>query len=139
MDVDIRQVLPHRYPFLLVDRFESLDGDRFVCLKNVTSNEPFFVGHFPGEPVMPGVLIIEALAQAAAVGLAAREGSVGSNVGYLAAVDGARFRRKVVPGDQVRLEGDIKTFRRGLCKVDAWAEVDGERAAEASLSFVYQD
>lgn len=139
MDVDIRQVLPHRYPFLLVDRFVSLDEDRFVCLKNVTSNEPFFIGHFPEEPVMPGVLIIEALAQAAAVGLAAREGSVRGHVGYLAAIDGARFRRKVVPGDQLRLEGEILTFRRGLCKARARAVVDGETAAEASLSFVFQD
>lgn len=139
MDVDIRQVLPHRYPFLLVDRFVSLDGDRFACLKNVTVNEPFFEGHFPGEPVMPGVLIIEALAQAAAVGLAAREGAAHGRVGYLAAVDDARFRRKVVPGDRLDLVGEILAFRRSLCKVRAEARVDGEVAAEASLSFVFQD
>jgi len=139
MDVDIRAVLPHRYPFLLVDRLISSEGDRFVCIKNVTFNEPFFVGHFPAEPVMPGVLILEALAQAAAVGLAAREGAMSGAIGYLAAVDGARFRRKVIPGDQLQLEGEILAFRRRLCKVAANARVDGEIAAEATLSFVFQD
>jgi 3-hydroxyacyl-[acyl-carrier-protein] dehydratase len=139
MDVDIRRVLPHRYPFLLVDRLLSQDGDAFVCQKNVTINEPFFVGHFPGEPVMPGVLIVEALAQAAAVGLAVREGMSDGQVGYLAAVDGARFRRKVVPGDVLRLEGEILAFRRRLCKVAARALVGDEVAAEATLSFVFQD
>lgn len=139
MDVDIRRVLPHRYPFLLVDRLLSQDGDAFVCQKNVTINEPFFVGHFPGEPVMPGVLIVEALAQAAAVGLAVREGMSDGSVGYLAAIDGARFRRKVVPGDVLRLEGEILAFRRRLCKVAARALVGGDVAAEATLSFVFQD
>lgn len=139
MDVDIRRVLPHRYPFLLVDRLVSQDGDAFVCQKNVTINEPFFVGHFPGEPVMPGVLIVEALAQAAAVGLAVREGMSDGSVGYLAAIDGARFRRKVVPGDVLRLEGEILAFRRRLCKVAARALVGDEIAAEATLSFVFQD
>lgn len=138
MDVDIRAVLPHRYPFLLVDRLISQEGDRFVCIKNVTFNEPFFAGHFPAEPLMPGVLILEALAQAAAVGLAAREGIETGSIGYLAAVDGARFRRKVVPGDCLQLEGEILAFRRRLCKVATVARVDGEVAAEATLSFVFQ-
>lgn len=139
--VDVRGILPHRYPFLLVDAFVSQDGDRFECLKNVSHNEPFFQGHFPAEPVMPGVLILEALAQAAAVGLAVREGSAGQaegpGVGYLTGVDGARFRRKVVPGDQLRLTGTIVLFRRGLCKVDARALVGDEVVAEAQLSFMY--
>ena len=139
MTVDVRALLPHRYPFLLVDRFVSQDGDRFACIKNVSFNEPFFVGHFPAEPVMPGVLIVEALAQAAAVGLAVREGFVEGQVGYLAAVDGARFKRKVVPGDTLRLEGEILAFRRRLCKVAAVAKVGDEVAAEATLSFVFQD
>ncbi len=139
MDVDIRAVLPHRYPFLLVDRMLSQDGDRFVCVKNVSYGEPFFAGHFPQEPVMPGVLIVEAMAQAAALGLAAREGLEGGQVGYLAGIDDARFRRKVVPGDVLRLEGEILLFRRGLCKVAVRATVEGETAAEATLSFVYQD
>ncbi len=136
-DVNIREILPHRYPFLLVDRFVSLEGDHFECLKNVSYNEPFFAGHFPEEPVMPGVLILEALAQAAAVGLAAREGGKAGQVGYLAAVDGAKFKRKVVPGDTLRLTGDILLFRRGLCKVQASALVGDETAAEAQLSFVF--
>ncbi len=136
--VDVRGILPHRYPFLLVDAFVSQDGDDFECLKNVSHNEPFFVGHFPAEPVMPGVLVIEALAQAAAVGLAVREGRQGEpGVGYLTGVDGARFRRKVVPGDQLRLTGTIVLFRRGLCKVDARALVGAEVVAEAQLSFMY--
>lgn len=139
MDVDIRAVLPHRYPFLLVDRLVSQEGDRFVCVKNVSWGEPYFVGHFPGEPVMPGVLIVEALAQAAAVGLAVREGVTSGAIGYLAGIDGARFRRKVVPGDVLELEGEILMFRRRLCKVAARAHVGGEVAAEATLSFVFQD
>lgn len=138
MAVDIRGILPHRYPFLLVDAFVSQEGDSFECLKNVSHNEPFFVGHFPTEPVMPGVLIVEALAQAAAVGLAVREGQLASpGVGYLASIDGAKFRLKVVPGDQLRLTGTITLFRRGLCKVEARALVGDKVAAEASLSFMY--
>lgn len=137
MSVDIRAILPHRYPFLLVDAFVSQEGDRFECIKNVSHNEPFFEGHFPTEPVMPGVLIIEALAQAAAVGLAVREGGTPGGVGYLAGVDGARFRRKVVPGDQLRLTGEILLFRRGLCKVRAEALVGDEIAAQAELSFMF--
>lgn len=138
MAVDIRAILPHRYPFLLVDRFVSQSGDSFECIKNVTHNEPFFVGHFPDEPVMPGVLIVEALAQAAAVGLAVREGQTdGGAVGYLTTVDGAKFRRRVVPGDQLRLTGTITLFRRGICRVEARALVGEEVAAEATLSFMY--
>lgn len=137
MTVDIRAILPHRYPFLLVDAFVSQDGDSFECLKNVSFNEAFFQGHFPEEPVMPGVLILEALAQAAAVGLAVREGLSEGQVGYLAAVDGAKFKRKVVPGDQLRLTGDILLFRRRLCKVAARALVGDDLAAEAELSFVF--
>lgn len=137
MSVDIRGILPHRYPFLMVDAFVSQEGDSFECVKNVSFNEPFFQGHFPGEPVMPGVMIIEALAQAAAVGLAVREGRQDGQVGYLAAVDSAKFRRKVVPGDRLRLTGEILLFRRGLCRVSAVALVGEEVAAEAALSFVF--
>lgn len=138
MNIDIQKILPHRYPFLLVDRFISLEGDTFHCIKNVTHNEPFFVGHFPTEPVMPGVLIIEALAQAAAVGLAVREELTDdSALGYLTTVDKAKFRRKVVPGDRLDLIGEIVLFRRGMCKVEARAEVDGEVAAQALLTFMY--
>lgn len=138
MTVDVRAILPHRFPFLLVDAFVSQEGDAFECVKNVSHGEPYFQGHFPDEPVMPGVLILEALAQAAAVGLSVREGTADSGAaGYLASVDGARFRRKVVPGDRLRLTGEILVFRRGLCKVAAKALVGDEVAAEATLSFVY--
>jgi len=138
MSVDVRSILPHRFPFLLVDAFVSQEGDAFECVKNVSHGEPYFQGHFPDEPVMPGVLIVEALAQAAAVGLSVREGTVGSGqAGYLAAIEGAKFRRKVVPGDRLRLTGEILLFRRGLCKVAARALVGDEVAAEANLSFMY--
>ena len=139
MDGLVKRVLPHRYPFLLVDAFVSQEGDRFECVKNVSVNEPHFQGHFPDEPVMPGVLIVEALAQAAAIGLAVREGEafVGGRTGYLAGIERARFRRKVVPGDRLRLTGTITRFRRGYCSVDAVALVGDEVAAEATLAFVY--
>ena len=137
MDVDIPAILPHRYPFLMVDAFVSQEGDRFEGVKNVSFNEPFFQGHFPDEPVMPGVMIVEALAQAAAVGLSLRDGGLDGKVGYLAAIEGAKFRRKVVPGDRLRLTGEILLFRRGLCKVAARALVGEELAAEATLSFVF--
>lgn len=139
MSIDVRAALPHRYPFLLVDAFLSLEGDAFECVKNVSNNEPYFVGHFPGEPVMPGVLIVEALAQAAALGLRAREGEAleAGAVGYLTGIERARFRRRVVPGDQLRLTGRITRFRRGLCTVDAVALVGDEVAAEATLSFMF--
>lgn len=137
MTVDVRSILPHRYPFLFVDAFVSQSGDAFECVKNVSYGEPYFRGHFPDEPVMPGVLILEALAQAAAVGLSVREGHAVPGAGYLAAVEGAKFRRKVVPGDRLRLTGEILLFRRGLCKVAATALVGDEVAAEATLSFVY--
>ncbi len=137
MALDVRTVLPHRYPFLFVDALVSQEGDDFECVKNVTHNEPFFAGHFPQEPVMPGVLIVEALAQAAGVALAAREGGAPGGIGYLAGIEAARFRRKVVPGDVLRLTGRIVLFRRGLCRVEATALVGEDVAAEATLSFVY--
>lgn len=136
-DVDIKQILPHRYPMLLVDKFISQAGDEFECLKNVSYNEPFFNGHFPQEPVMPGVLILEALAQAAAVALAVREGWTDGGVGYYTGIDKAKFRRKVVPGDALRLTGSILTFRRGVFKVAAKALVGEEMAAEGELSFLF--
>ena len=139
--LELRALLPHRYPFLLVDAFVSQTGNLFECRKNVSFNEPYFQGHFPEEPVMPGVLILEALAQASAVGLAVREGWTGPDtepqIGYLAGVDGAKFKRKVVPGDVLRLTGNIVLFRRRLCRVEAKALVGDEVAAEAVLSFVF--
>lgn len=136
-DVDIRKILPHRYPFLMVDAFVSQEGDSFECIKNVSHNEPFFQGHFPDEPVMPGVMQIEALAQASAIGLAVRENFDGGQIGYLASVDNAKFKRMVVPGDQLRLTGEIILFRRKLCKVKAVALVGDEVATEAELSFFF--
>jgi 3-hydroxyacyl-[acyl-carrier-protein] dehydratase len=121
----------------MVDAFVSQEGEGFECIKNVSHNELFFQGHFPEEPVMPGVMIIEALAQAAAVGLAVREGQSDQGMGYLAAIESAKFRRKVVPGDQLRLTGEILVFRRGLCKVKTAALVGNDIATEATLTFVF--
>ena len=137
--VDIQALLPHRYPFLMVDKFVSQEGDSFECLKNVSHNESFFQGHFPQEPVMPGVMIIEALAQASAVGLMVREKSEAKLIGYLVSIENAKFKRKVVPGDQLRLTGTITMFRRRLCKVQTKALVGEDVAAEADLSFMFAE
>jgi 3-hydroxyacyl-[acyl-carrier-protein] dehydratase len=137
--IDIRGILeylPHRYPFLLVDRVLELEpGRRIVAIKNVTINEPYFVGHFPHIPVMPGVLMIEALAQAAGVlsfETLGRRSDPGS-VFYFVGIDGARFKRPVVPGDQLRLEVEILRFARSISKFRGVATVDGAVAAEAEL------
>ncbi len=137
--MDIHQILkklPHRYPFLLVDRVLELEkGVRIKALKNVTINEPFFMGHFPHRPVMPGVLMLEALAQAAAVlsfetmGIEPDD----TTVYYFAGIDGARFRRVVEPGDQLILEASIERAKAGIYKYKARASVDGETAVEAEL------
>lgn len=130
---DIMAVLPHRPPFLLLDRVLVYGGGRVHAVKNVTMNEPFFVGHFPAEPVMPGVLIVEALAQACTFALDETR-RPGLSV-YLAGVDGARFKRKVVPGDALHLYGDILMWRRGIGRGECRAEVDGEVVATATLTF----
>lgn len=135
--LDIREIMariPHRYPFLLVDRVvEIVPGRSIVAIKNVTMNEPFFQGHFPGAPVMPGVLIIEALAQAGAVLLLTDIPDRGSKLVYFTGIDEARFRRPVVPGDQVRLSMEVLKLRSRTCKMRGRAEVDGELAAEAEI------
>ncbi|MFN5512046.1 MAG: 3-hydroxyacyl-ACP dehydratase FabZ [Burkholderiales bacterium] len=137
--IDVRgilQTLPHRYPFLLVDRVIELEpGKRAVAIKNVTMNEPHFTGHFPHYPVMPGVLIIEALAQAAGVLSCATLGQVSdpNSVFFFVGIDKARFKRPVVPGDQLRLEVEILRFARSLSKFRGVATVDGQVAAEAEL------
>lgn len=123
--------LPHRYPFMLLDRVISHGGGEVHALKNVTMNEPFFMGHFPGEPVMPGVLIVEALAQASMFSIDVPPGSVG----YLAGIEGVRLKRKVVPGDQLHLFVSLDYFRRGVGKTSCRAEVDGTVACEAQLLF----
>ncbi|MBT6148705.1 MAG: 3-hydroxyacyl-ACP dehydratase FabZ [Gemmatimonadetes bacterium] len=130
--VAIKKIIPHRYPLLLVDRIiEMVPGERIVGLKSVTANEPFFQGHFPEFPVMPGVLIIEALAQTGAV-LMLQEGEEGQ-IPFFAGIDKARFRRQVVPGDQLRLELTVLQARRGTCKMKAQAFVESEIAAEAEI------
>ena len=133
---EIRDYLPHRYPFLLIDRvLEMEEGKRILALKNVTINEPFFPGHFPHHPVMPGVLIVEAMAQAAAV-LSFKSMGVKpdeSSVVYFAGIDNARFKRPVVPGDQLIFDVEITHAKRNIYKYKARASVDGELAAEAEL------
>ena len=137
MDIQaILKQLPHRYPFLLVDRVLELERNtRIKAIKNVTFNEPFFTGHFPGRPVMPGVLILEALAQAAGLLAFDAMGQVPdeNNIYYFVGIDSARFKRPVVPGDQLVLEITIDRVRAGIWKFKAIASVDGEVAAEAEL------
>ncbi len=132
--INIREVLatlPHRFPFVLIDRVLSAGDGEVHALKNVTANEPHFQGHFPQEPVMPGVLITEALAQASMFCLPLEPGTIG----YLVGIDGARFKRKVIPGDSLHLHVRLDYFRRGLGKTICRAEVDGELAAEAQILF----
>lgn len=128
-------MLPHRFPFLLVDRVLELEpGKRARAIKNVTINEPFFVGHFPGRPVMPGVLVIEALAQVAGILLTHDRVDREEHLIYLAGVDGAKFRRPVVPGDQLVLDVEIVRLRPTFAKVRGVARVEGRVAAEALIS-----
>ena len=137
MDIhEILDHLPHRYPFLLVDRVLSIDlGKSIVALKNVTINEPFFPGHYPHHPVMPGVLIIEAMAQVAALLTFKSSGSKPdeNSVYYFAGIDAARFKRPVSPGDQLIIKVTLDRSKRGVFKFSATAEVGGDLAAEAEL------
>lgn len=136
---EIMQILPHRYPFLLVDRIIELEpGKRVVGLKNVTANEEYFNGHFPGYPVMPGVLIIEALAQTGAVGVLSMDEYKGKLV-LFAGIDKVKFRRQVVPGDQLRLEVEVTKLRGRVGKCQAKAFVGEELAVEGELMFAVAD
>ncbi len=135
----IQEILPHRYPFLLVDRIIEVEyGKRAVGLKNVSMGDPFFQGHFPGFPVMPGVLIIEALAQVGAVALLGSDEHRGK-MALFAGIDGVRFKRQVVPGDVLRLEVELDKMRRGVGFGSATATVDGELAAKGQLMFAVVD
>ncbi|HEY2462054.1 MAG TPA: 3-hydroxyacyl-ACP dehydratase FabZ [Candidatus Acidoferrum sp.] len=132
--VEIQKILPHRYPFLMVDAILEMEPvKRIVGVKNVTINESFFQGHFPGKPIMPGVLIIEAMAQTGGLLLLREVPDRESKLLYFVAVDGARFRRPVVPGDQLKLEVKVLAWRGDFCKLDGRATVDGQLAAEATL------
>jgi beta-hydroxyacyl-ACP dehydratase FabZ len=131
---EILKILPHRYPFLLVDRIVEVDwGKRIVGIKNVTFNEEFFQGHFPGNPVMPGVLILESMAQVAAIGLFGVVPEHEKKLLYLSAVDRCKFRRPVFPGDQLRIEAEIVNLRPKACRCRVTASVNGSLCAEAEL------
>ncbi len=140
LDIDaIREILPHRYPFLLVDRIEELETERVVGIKNVTVNEPFFAGHFPDYPVMPGVLIIEAMAQVAGVLVLSGIPDRKNKLVKLAGVDGAKFRKPVRPGDRLRMEMKVLRSRPAMAKVSGTATVDGVVVAEAEILCVLAD
>ena len=131
---EIQKILPHRYPFLMVDAIEEMEKvKRIVGIKNVTINELHFQGHFPGQPIMPGVLIIEAMAQTGGLLLLLEIPERNNKLLYFVAIDDARFCRPVVPGDQLKLEVKVISWRGDFCKLDGKATVDGELAAEATL------
>ena len=137
MDIkEIMKILPHRPPFLLIDRVEEIvEGEKIVAIKNVTMNEPFFVGHFPQEPVMPGVLIVEAMAQAGAVAVLSMDQFKGKTA-YFGGIDNAKFRRKVVPGDTLRIEVEIIKLKMNAGIGKGTAYVDGKKACEAEITFL---
>ena len=137
---EIMKVLPHRYPFLLIDRILEIEGrQRIVGMKNVTINEPFFQGHFPGHPIMPGVLIIEAMAQVGGMLLMGGLEEAEQKVVYFMSLDNVRFRKPVKPGDQLRFELDVIQIRGAVCKMRGVAKVDGELVAEAEMAAMVRD
>jgi 3-hydroxyacyl-[acyl-carrier-protein] dehydratase len=138
---EIMRILPHRFPFLMVDRILEVEpGKRIVGIKNVTINEPFFQGHFPGHPVMPGVLIIEAMAQVAGIlAYLSSDEEIRKRVTYFMAIDNARFRKPVVPGDQLRLEMETTMNRRGIWGFNGKAYVQEKLVADADLKATFAD
>ncbi len=135
----IQDLLPHRYPFLLIDRILELEDMRVVAIKNVTMNEPHFTGHFPGFPVMPGVLIVEAMAQTAGVLVLNRIQNRAEKLVFLAMIEQARFRKPVVPGDQLRIEVVFLKLKPSVAKIHAVATVEGVVVAEADLMCTLSD
>jgi 3-hydroxyacyl-[acyl-carrier-protein] dehydratase len=134
LDIEaIRKILPHRYPMLLVDRILEVEPDRIVGIKNVTANEPFFAGHFPDFPVMPGVLIVEAMAQVAGVLVLMDMPNRANKLVFLAGIDNAKFRRPVVPGDQLRMEMKVLKKKASVAKMYGQATVDGVVVAEVEV------
>lgn len=135
MDInEIQQYLPHRYPFLLVDRvLECVPGERIVAVKNVTFNEPFFPGHFPKLPIMPGVLIIEAMAQVGGLLLMEMVEDVENKTIYFMALDNVKWRRPITPGDQIRFELEMLQLRRHVCRMRGVGYVEGQVAVEAEM------
>ncbi len=132
---EIQELIPHRYPFLLVDKIIDMEpGKKAIGIKNVTINEPFFEGHFPGLPIMPGVLIVEAMAQvAAAICMGLEENK--EKLGVFTGIDNCKFRRQVVPGDSLRMEVEMTALRRGIGKADAKAYVGDDLACSGNLTF----
>lgn len=137
LDIDIVQkILPHRYPFLFVDKILEVNDKRVVGIKNVTIGEPFFQGHFPGHPIMPGVLIIEAMAQVAGVGALSMKDNAGK-LAYFLSINNAKFRKPVLPGDTLKIEIDLIKIKLSMLQVHAVAKVNEQTVAEADLMFAF--
>jgi beta-hydroxyacyl-ACP dehydratase FabZ len=132
----IQKIIPHRYPFLLIDRIIEVSEKRIVGIKNVTINEPFFQGHFPGQPIMPGVLIIEAMAQTGGIGGLNIKDNLGK-LAYFLTINNAKFRKPVIPGDTLRIEVDFIKTKLSVMQVHAVAKVEGDVVAEADLMFAF--
>lgn len=134
-NIEVQGIIPHRYPFLLVDKVIEIEpGKKSVAIKNVTANEPFFQGHFPGNPIMPGVLIVEALAQTAGIAVAIQDEDK-NKLGVFAGINEMKFKKQVVPGDTLTLEAEILANRMGIVKAKVKAMVDGQMAAEGEIKF----
>jgi UDP-3-O-[3-hydroxymyristoyl] N-acetylglucosamine deacetylase/3-hydroxyacyl-[acyl-carrier-protein] dehydratase len=131
---ELIKVIPHRYPFLLIDRITCIDGAKITAIKNVTINEPFFQGHFPGHPVMPGVLQLEAIAQTAGVLTLKKPGNAGK-LAYLTGAENVKFRRTVIPGDVLTIDVEIVRDRQKICKAQGYCRVEGKIASQALVTF----